>query len=139
MLLVVYIWISTSILFYFILFKVARKLNQSQAIEILSAHYQRETNPTRQQFKAWLVALGGETFFDAFIHAGYELEVIAEFGLKEENLDDLGIGREKSGLRIRLLNKHRLSEFYKAGNNDEEESDEEESEDEESEEESEED
>ena len=121
---------------------MARKLNQTQAIEILSAHYQRETNPTRQQFKAWLVALGGETFFDAFIHAGYELEVISEFGLQEEHLDDLGIGREKSGLRIRLLNKHRLKEFYQPeGEEDEEESDEdeEESDEEESEEESDED
>ena len=98
-------------------------MNRRQAIEVLSAHFQRETNPSRQQFKAWLVALGGEVFFDAFIHAGFELDFVARYGFMEEDLDALGIGREKRGLRRQLLTRFRLEEFFEK---EEEESDEEE-------------
>ena len=79
-------------------------------------------------------------FFDAFIHAGFEIDFIAQYGLLDEDLDALGIGREKRGLRRQLLTRYRLNEFYEQekeeeeeGTDDEEEgSEEEESDDEES-------
>jgi hypothetical protein len=73
---------------------------------------------TAINFRDWLTSLGAVEYFAQFIEAGYDLDFIKKYGLKEEDLDCVGIPTTKLGLRRKFIALYRLEDFY---SNDEDE------------------
>lgn len=51
-------------------------------------------------------------FLTKFLDAGYDLSFIAKYGLREEDLNCVGIPTRKLGLRRKLMALHKLGDFY---------------------------
>ena len=76
--------------------------------------------------------MGGEEYFASFLSARYDLASIAKYGLKDDDLDCVGIPQKLGGLRKKLKESHNINNFYE-GEEEEEEGDDEEDDDDESE------
>mmetsp|Transcript_22465 Transcript_22465/g.29385 ORF Transcript_22465/g.29385 Transcript_22465/m.29385 type:complete len:102 (+) Transcript_22465:70-375(+) len=48
-----------------------------------------------------------------FIEAGFDFDFIAQNGIKEEDLDCVGIPKEKMGIRKKLISLYRIQEVSK--------------------------
>ncbi len=82
-------------------------------------------DPNLPAFRAWLVALGALEHLPRFISAGYDLSFIAKHGLAAEDLDCIGIPKEKLGVRRKLMALHNLKEFFTGDEEEEDEGDDE--------------
>jgi TATA-binding protein-associated factor Taf7 len=61
-----------------------------------------------------LTALGAGDYLGRFIAAGYDFDSIGKLGLDDDDLDCVGITKEKRGLRKKLKNLSRIAEFQDA-------------------------
>ena len=104
---------------------LAEKMNLVDIIDALTSKLNLEKDPSLPQFREWLNHLGGGEYLPRFIDAGYDLPFIVQHGLKDEDLDCVGIPRTKMGLRRKIMNLRELGNFYTA---EEEEAEEEEEE-----------
>ncbi|CAM9354454.1 unnamed protein product [Scytosiphon promiscuus] len=72
----------------------------------------RDRAGKRKALASWLGVLGCEDFLGRFLRAGYDdLEFMASQGMTEEDLDCVGVPREKLGLRKKLLAMHGVERF----------------------------
>lgn len=108
---------------------LAEKLNLGDIIDALTSKINLEKYPTHPKFKDWLNHLGGGEFITRFIDAGYDLAFIVQHGIKDEDLDCVGVPKSKMGLRRKIMSLHELDKFYVR--EDEEDAEEEEDEEEE--------
>lgn len=66
----------------------------------------------RRALAAWLEVVGGEAYLPRFLRAGYDdLEFLASHGLVDEDLDCIGVPRQKLGLRKKLLALYKADSF----------------------------
>ena len=88
-------------------------------------------DPSLPKFKEWLNHLGAGEYVNRFLDAGYDLPFISKFGIKDDDLDTIGIPKSKLGLRRKLIELYKLKDFYEEEEIEdiEEEEDEEEDED----------
>ena len=59
-------------------------------------------------------------YLKSFLEAGYDLAFISKFGLKDGDLDCVGIPNQKLGLRKKLLSLYHLEKFYKESSDESE-------------------
>ena len=93
----------------------ARMAGFDDACALLKKHSRREDAQIAERRKAlgaWLESLGCGEFLWRLLRAGYDdLYFMAEHGLTEEDLDCVGVPKEKLGLRKKLLVMHGVEEF----------------------------
>jgi hypothetical protein len=80
-------------------------------------------DPSAPNFRKWLRSIGAGAYISSFFKKGYDLGFVATQGLKEADLDCVGIPREQMGVRRKLETLHNIQDYYIEEGEEEEEED----------------
>jgi len=111
--------------------EIAQRKNYQEIVDMLASKAKLETDPLVPQFRKWLEELKASEFCDSFLQAGYDMESIAAMGIKDDDLDVIGVPMSRLGLRRKLIALHKFDLFYPLTNEEDEEGSDEEGSDEE--------
>lgn len=85
---------------------VARSKGFSRVAEVLEEEQKRQRGESR--LGEWLASIGCEKYLHQIVRAGYDYDLIAEHGLTEEDIEAIGIPRDKKGHQKKLITKHKF-------------------------------
>ena len=98
---------------------IAKRKAHHEVVNILEMWGKDAEDPSHAKFKAWLDSIKCGKFFQPFIDAGYDLDIINDQGLSEEDLDCVGVSRENElGFRKKLMSKWKIEDYVDGGGED---------------------
>lgn len=83
--------------------QLARSKGFTKVAELLD-----EQRGDDKRLSQWLKSIGCECYHHRFVAAGYDYDLIAEHGLTKEDVEAIGIPKEKRGHQKKLITKHKF-------------------------------